>query len=160
MHRQTRSVLLSLVCISALCAEFNAQTVPAQTVKKITVRILDGKTARRLSATNFLVRIDHQDTIHNDWVHMKDDGSGVLTLPAGATVVSIQATYDYSMETYVNCDSARQKQNPQEHWYPVSKIMTSGVVAPNECSKMIETAQPGEFIFFVRKETWREQMND
>jgi hypothetical protein len=73
-------------------------------------------------------------------------------------MVLIRATYDSAMVTYANCDSAKEKQNPVPHWYDVSTILTSGVVAPNGCSKMTETAKPGEFVFFVRKENWREKM--
>ena len=91
---------------------------------------------------------------------VSDDGTEKLTLPANATVVSIHATYDSTMELYVNCDGAEAKQNPVEHWYEVSAIANSGVVAPNGCSKMTESAQPGEFVFFVRKQNWREQMRD
>jgi hypothetical protein len=109
-------------------------------------------------ASGFLVRINRQDTVHADWVKISEDGPVKLTLPADATVVSIRATYDSAMSTYANCDSAREKQNPVVHWYDVSAILNSGVVAPNGCGKMTETAKPGEFVFFVRKENWREKM--
>ncbi len=86
---------------------------------------------------------------------------GKFTVPGDAAVVSIHATYDTSMQMYVNCDSAQGEAEPSRpHWYAVSAILTSGVVAPNGCSKRTETAQPGEFVFFVRKQTRREQTRE
>ena len=143
-----------------VCAAFLAPAGHAQTGKTITIRILDSKTARPVAATNFLVRINHQPATHADWVHQNEDRSATLTVPADATVVTIQATYDSAMQIFFNCDSALDKENPQPHWYPVSTILTSGVVAPNGCSKMKETAQPGDFIFFVRRANFRERTQD
>jgi len=111
-----------------------------------------------VAATGFLVRVDHQETVHADWVGKNENGSGKLTLPPDATVLTIQATYDSSMQIYVNCDSAREKQ-PVPHWYTVSEILKSGVAAPNGCSKRTASAKPGEFLFFVRRVNWREKMD-
>lgn len=155
MLRRNLCVPLLLVCAAFLAPAWNAQTA-----KTVTIRILDGKSARPVAVTNFLVRINHQPTIHADWVHQNEDRSATLTVPADAAVVTIQATYDSAMQIFVNCDSALDKGNPQPHWYPVSTILASGVVAPNGCSKMKETAQPGEFIFFVRRANFRERTQD
>ncbi len=160
MFRLTLRVPLLMLCVAALCAAFLAQTEHAQTARTITIRILDSKTARPIAATNYLVRINHQPAVHADWVHQNEDRSATLTVPADATVVSIQATYDSAMQIFVNCDSVLDKQNPQDQWYSVSTILNSGVVAPNGCSKMKETAHPGEFIFFVRKANFRERTQD
>jgi hypothetical protein len=146
--------------MAAVCGAWFTPTEHAQTGKTITIRILDSKTARPIVPSNFLVRINHQPALHGEWVRVNENGSGKLTVPGDADVVSIHATYDSSMQMYVNCDSMQEKQNPQEHWYAVSAILTEGVVAPNGCSKMTETAQPGEFVFFVRRQTWREQMRE
>jgi hypothetical protein len=146
--------------MAAVCGTLLTPTERAQTGKTITIRILEGKTARPIAVSNFLVRINHQKTLHGDWVRLNENGSGKLTVPGDADVVSIHATYDSSMQMYVNCDSMQEKRNPQEQWYAVSTILASGVVAPNGCSRMTETAQPGEFVFFVRKQSWREQMRE
>ena len=160
MVRFTQRVLVLMVCLAAVRAAWLTPTEHAQTGKIITIRILDSKTARPIVPSNFLVRINHQPTLHGDWVRVNENGSGKLTLPGEADVVSIHATYDSSMQMYVNCDSIQEKQNPQEQWYAVSTILAAGVVAPNGCSKMTETARPGEFVFFVRKASWREQMRE
>ncbi len=155
MLRRNLSVTLLI-----LCAAFLAPAMHAQAARTITIRILDSKTARPLVPSNFLVRVNHQQTIHADWVTQNENRTATVTLPADATVISIQATYDSAMQTFVNCDSMKDKQNPQAQWYPVSTILASGIVAPNGCSKMTETAKPGEFIFFVRKANFRERTQE
>ena len=138
----------------ALCASLHAQTE-----NSIHIRLLDGKTGLPVKASNYLVRIDHHDTTHNEWVHMNDDGTVVVTLPSDAQLVAVKATYEMSMETYINCDAAKETDKERDIWYPISQILQSGMVAPNECGQTHYTAKPGEFIFFVRKRTWREQQN-
>jgi len=90
---------------------------------------------------------------------MNDDGTVVVTLPFDAREIAVKATYDLSIETYINCDAAKETDKERDIWYPISQILQSGLVAPNECSQTHYTAKPGEFVFFVRKRTWREQQN-
>ena len=145
---------IGLLCATVLCAGIHAQSE-----NTIHIRLLDGKTGLPLKASNYLVRIDHHDTPHNDWVHMDDDGTVTVTLPSDAREIAIKATYDFSTQTYINCDAAKETDKERDLWYPLAQIMQSGVVAPNECSLTHYTAKPGEFVFFVRKRTWREQQN-
>lgn len=156
MSRRAPRVFLILVCVAALCG-----AVPAQTDKTIIVRMVDSRTGLLIASNNFLVRMNHLDAVHGDWVRTNEDGTGNLTLPAEATVISIHATYDSATQLYINCDtnkdrgSADHAANP-DHWYPVAAILTSGLVAPNDCvgkkvpEKLQVVAKPGEFVFFVR----------
>jgi len=121
--------------------------------------LLDGKTGLSVKASNFLVRVDHNDTVHPDWVTINDDGTVIITLPADAKEISVKATYDMGMDTYVNCEIAKESDKERDIWYPIVQILKSGVVAPNECSQTHYTAKPGEFVFFVRKRTWLEPQN-
>ena len=161
MLRRTHPALSLLFCLAAFCGPLCAQTE-----KTITIRMLDSKTGILIATSDFLVRINHQETVHADWVRKKEDGTGKLTLPPEAAVLTIQGTYESSMQIYVNCDSATEKVNPIDRWYAVSEILTSGVVAPNGCgkprdaAKLKPVAHPGEFVFFVRKQNWREQAQD
>lgn len=150
----TMPTVISLLCTAVFCAGLHAQSE-----NSIHIRLLDGKTGLPVKAQNYLVRVDHHDTEHNEWVHMNDDGSVVVTLPSDAQEIAVKATYDLSIETYINCDVAKESDKERDIWYPIAKILESGVVAPNECSKTNYTAKPGEFVFFVRKRTWREQQN-
>jgi hypothetical protein len=173
MVLRTHRALALLSCMAALCG-----SLCAQAGKTITIRILDGKTGKPAETSTFLVRIDHQPTLHGDWVVQNEDGTGTLTLPRKAILFAIQGTYDSSEKVYVNCDSAGQKENPVEHWYTVSEILATGIIAPNECAKALfadkskagakhkpedqlaPAAKPGEFVFFVRKRNMREEMQD
>jgi hypothetical protein len=128
----------------------------AQSANTIHIRLLDGKTGLPVDADNYLVRVDHHATVRNEWVHIGDDGNVTATLPANTKFISVKATYDMSMDTYIDCDIAKESDKERDVWYPVSAILQSGLVAPNECSDTHYTAKPGEFVFFVRKRSWRE----
>jgi hypothetical protein len=161
MVQKTRRMLNLLLCMTACCG-----SLCAQTEKTITLRMLDGRTHKLVAASGFLVRVDHEKTVHANWVVQNEDGTGKLTIPNDASVLSVQGTYDHSMQTYINCDSAADKANPIDRWYAVSEIMATGVAAPNDCEKPKEAfkfkvaVKPGEFVFFVRKLSWQEQMRE
>ncbi len=77
--------------------------------------------------TNIQVRFNHQRTKHSgNWVDQKDDGTIEVKLPADAKVIAVRATYDNSMEYFVNCDVAKQKDSAVDSWYPVADILTIG----------------------------------
>jgi hypothetical protein len=152
--------------VAALCVGVDAQAPQA-----ITVRMLDSKTGVLISTTNFLVRVDHGKEPHGDWIQKNEDGTGSLTLPAGTQVISIHATYDSATQTYSNCDVDKDRASADhaaktERWYAVEAILTSGVVAPNDCAgkkvpeRLQVVAKPGEFVFFVRPESSMEKMRD
>jgi hypothetical protein len=143
----------------------------AQSQKTITVRMLDSKSGNLIATSQFLVRVDHQDTVHGNWVVKNEDGTGKLTVPASADVLSIHATYDATMMVYANCDANKDAGNSEraaglDHWYKIADILSLGVVAPNACvgkkvpDKLQVVAQPGEFVFFVRKQNVKEQMQE
>jgi hypothetical protein len=138
----------------------------AQTAKTVTVLMLDGKTGKPIIPSNMLVRVDHLSDIHNDWLQLRDEGLGTVTLPAAASLLSIQGAYSSSMEIYVNCDAAMQKDVHTLHWYSISDILTKGVNTPNECykGKYLETThldtKPGVFVVYVRKGSWHELPED
>ena len=146
--------LIGLLCATVLCAGLHAQSE-----NTIHIRLLDGKTGLPVKASNYLVRIDHHDTAHNEWVKINDDGTVDVTLPSDARELSVKATYDMSTEPYINCEIAKESDKQRDTWYPIAQILKTGVVAPNECSQTHYTAKPGEFVFFVRKLNWRELEN-
>jgi hypothetical protein len=154
-------VFLALAIAAVLCGLLHAQTG-----KTISIRMLDGKTGLPIVPSNFVVRFDHLDTTHNESLRLGDDGTGQVSVPAGATFLSVQGTYDRSMEIYIDCDAGMEKDTRALHWYPISDILTSGVNAPNECFKgkyednARAAAKPGEFIFYVRKPNLRESQTD
>jgi len=161
--QSTRRVFLLIVCLATFCG-----SVCAQAGKTITVRMIDTRTGILIASSNFLVRINHQQEEHGNWVEKNEDGTGNLTLPANAEVVSIHATYESATLIYANCDadkdhgSADHAPSP-DHWYPIADILSKGVVAPNGCigkkvpEKLQVVAKPGEFVFFVRPLNSRER---
>jgi hypothetical protein len=156
-------VFLVLVAFSA--------SLPAQANKTITVRMVDGKTGLLIATSSFLVRVNHQETVHGDWIRQNDDGTGKLTVPADAEELSIHATYEAAMLTYVNCDADKDHRSSEhaaaiDRWYSVEKILSSGVVTPNNCAgkkipeRLQVVANPGEFVFFVRPMNSMEKMRE
>jgi hypothetical protein len=128
--------------------------------------MLDGKTGKLIVASNYLVRVNHDQTIHANWVAQNEDGSGKLTLPQTAALLTIQGTYDSAEEIYFNCDAAGEKDKISAHWYDLATILATGIAAPDGCVKPREAAKlkiaakPSEFIFFVRKKNMFEQVQE
>jgi hypothetical protein len=157
----TRSFAVHAFLAALLVAAF-VSILPAQTSHTVTIRMLDGKTGQPIVPANFIVRVDHLDATHNEWLKLNDDGTGLVTVPANASFLSIQGTYDSSMAIYINCDAGMEKNVSTLHWYSIPDILSAGVAMPNECykGKYAEAThvapKPGEFILFVRKISWHE----
>ncbi len=148
-------LLVLLVCAVLL----RAQNPPA--ARTITIRMYDARSGRQLVPSNFLVRFDHQDDIHNETLRIDDDGAGQITIPAGTSFLAVEGTYDRSMEVYINCDTGMERDDRRLHWYSIADILSTGVIAPNECFKgKYERprldVKPGEFVFYVRQHNWRD----
>ena len=166
MVQQTRRVLNLLLCMTACCG-----SLCAQTEKTVTLRMLDGKSGKLITTSSFLVRIDHQQTVHGNWVTQNENGTGKLTVPGEAALLSVRATYDSSTSVYANCDANKDigssDRGPAlDRWYKISDILAIGVAAPNNCigkkvpNNLQIIAKPGEFVFFVRRLNMAEQFRD
>jgi hypothetical protein len=140
--------------------------LPAQTGRVITLKVRDGKTGQTVTPSNVQVRFNHQGEASGSWVDQKEDGTIEVKLPADTKVIAVRATYDNSMEYFVNCDMAKQKESSVDSWYPVSDILTSGIAISNDCvrpkdaDKVKVDVKPGEFILFVRKRNWKEEAKE
>jgi hypothetical protein len=164
--RHPYRVFLVLACLAVL-----GGSVYAQTDRTITIRMLDSKTGILISSSNYLVRVNHLEVMHGDWVRQNEDGTGKLTLPADAEVFTIHATYDSATLIYANCDADKDRGSAErapspDRWYPVASVLSSGVVAPNNCvgkkvpERLQVIAKPGEFVFFVRPLNTQERFRD
>jgi hypothetical protein len=168
---RARILLACLAAYVAACVGSFCGSACAQTAKTVTLRMLDSKTGILIASSSFLVRVNHMEAVHSNWVRQNDDGAGKLTLPSDAAEVSIHATYESATLTYVNCDSDKERGSPEhtaspDHWYSVEKIESAGVVAQNNCVgkkvpvKLQVVANPGEFVFFVRPMTTFEKFKE
>jgi hypothetical protein len=164
-----RSISRTLSVAPLLPAFCGALPAPSSDAPRIiTLRMIDGRTGRPIATSDFILRINHQKVPHNNWIAENEDGTAKVTLPADAETISIHATYDSTIQTYINCDSSAARSSakqpaPLDHWYSVADILSSGTVAPNNCigkkvpDKLQVVAEPGQFVFFVRKLNPKEQ---
>jgi hypothetical protein len=166
MIRRTYWVLLLFLCAAA----FPGSIFP-QAQKTITVKMLDSRTGKIIATSDYLVRVNNEQTSHSNWITLNEDGTGMLSVPSDASVVSVRATYDQSMSFYLNCDAVKDREvsdqgGSTDRWYKVADILALGVVAPNGCGgkkvseKLQVVAKPGEFVFFVRKRNPLEQSKE
>jgi hypothetical protein len=161
MIERAYRALLPIACMCAL-----AGVLQAQIGRTITIKVRDGKTGETVTPSNVHVRFNHQREARGDWVDQKDDGTIEVKVPADAKAISVRATYENSMEYFVNCDVSKQKNSSAESWYPVTDILASGLAIPNDCvnqkdaDKVKAGVKPGEFVLFVRKRNWKEQVLD
>lgn len=152
---------LAGIAVFALCANLIAQNAPPAQ-KVITIIMVNGKSGKTMIPDNFVIRFNHLNAIRNETLTLNDDGTGKVKLPADATYLSVQGTYQSSTDLYVSCDAGMEKDPSTLHWYSVADILSSGVSAPNECykGKYAKSAAipkaPGEFIFYVREISWHD----
>jgi len=135
----------------------------------IHIRVLDGRTGKNLSGMNLEFVDYHTNRDGNTPADLNGRmivktsavGDSYLANPDADAVLVFnvlgnrngvwtpctrQKLYDRDTRTYGN-----------EHLYPVSTIVGSGLVAKNECSRTTATAKPGELVIFVRPVTWWEK---
>ena len=166
MTRRTHRVFLLALLLAAFSVALSAQNE-----KTITIRMLDSRTGLLIASSNFLVRVNHLEAVHGNWVTKNEDGTGALSLPPDSDVVSIHATYESATLIYANCDADKDRgtsdhASKPDHWYSVAAILSSGVVATNNCigkkvpEKLQMVAKPGEFVFFVRELNTAERFKD
>lgn len=150
---------LLLAALIGLCGMLHAEPT-----KTIILKVFDGKSGKPVVPTGYQVRVDHQMTLHPDWVKQNDDGTAEMTIPADTAVVALHLAYDNSMMIYVNCDA--DKNAFGDVWYMVSEVSKKGFVASNGCGrskaneKFKTTAAPGELILFVRERNWKERAQE
>jgi hypothetical protein len=150
-----------LACTLALVPSLCAQTAPAAAPVTITIRMFDARSGQQVVPNNFLIRYDHQDEIHNEHLHIDDEGTAQIIVPAGATFLAVEGTFENSTSLYINCDTGKEKDDRRRHWYPIATILSTGVIAPNECfngkyEKPRFDPKPGEFDVYVRQHNWRD----
>jgi hypothetical protein len=142
--------LLFMFLTIMLCGSLHAQAD-----RTIRIRMLDSKTGQAVTTSQYMVWFDHQLGPGVRWVRQDRDGIGEMTLSPtfNAKVMFVVDGRNTGTLGYDNCDSVWHLGRHQDNWYAISDILTSGVVAPNYCSRKKAIAKPGEFVFFVRPMT-------
>ncbi len=150
---------LACLCMSIIC---HAQ----QTT--IRIRVLDGRSGKNLSGPELDFVDYHSDTTNDPLngrtsVQTTRDGDAYIANPNmnGVLLFDVLGTqglwvpcvrqkiYDETAKTYGS-----------EHLYPVSTIVTTGLVTKNSCSNRTATANPGELVLFLRRTTLWEYFLD
>ena len=152
------AAMLAGLSLAACSHQFLAQQAKPPAQRVITIIMANGRNGKTLIPDNFVIRFNHLNAIRNDTLTLNDDGTGKVRVPANATYVAVQGTYHKSIDLYVNCDAAMEKDINTLHWYSIDEIVSTGVTAPNDCAhgKYPIPAAPGELIFYVREIGWHD----
>ncbi len=136
---------------------------PSGQDRTIIIRMLDSETGKQIPTYSFTVYFGESlksarwGRPPDLWVHPDKEGTGQMTPPRNAAVLSLQAPDGPDGWAYMKCDTVSKFGRYRDHWYSINTILGSGIVAPNQCSKKSTAAKPGEFVFFVRPMTDREK---
>jgi len=159
-----KTMLLKLALLS--CFQLAAASKALGQTATIHVWIIDGRTGRPISAMNFAFVDYHTDetgkyrddlngrktvttSVEGDSYIANPDAHGVLVfngMNSMWTACSKQKFYDGDTHKY-----------GADHLYPVSTVMSSGLVAKNDCSRRTASAKAGELVIFIRPTTWWER---
>ena len=162
------SHVLALLYLLILALPTRAQGIeagPLAASRVIKIRMLDSRNAKPINTSEIEVTMCPapnavgEPTIHPVYVRPSENSDGELSIPAHVTDIRVYSYYGAANWGYVNCDSIRDRTG-KDHWYAVSQILATGVAAPNYCNKKRVTAQPGEFISWVRPMSFWEKMHE
>jgi len=145
---------------------FSADFLHSQSEKTITIRVMDSKTGLPVTKDDlhfylWAVKEDpgafsySPDTVLSG--NQTGTGTGGVAIPDGLNYIRTWVSFGPTSWGLVSCDIPKGKPHAIPI-YSVSKILNSGVVAPNLCSRKTATAKPGEFVLFVRQMTFWEAM--
>ena len=154
-----------LICILFVVAHIG---LLAQTTT-IHVRVLDGRTGKNLAGM-YLAFLDYHSGPHGDknddlngrlFVKSSVDGDSYSVNPDVNGVLVFDGLGDrtgyWTTCTRQKFYNSQTQTYGQEHLYPVSTIIATGIVSKNSCSRRTAIAKPGELILFVRPTTWWER---
>jgi hypothetical protein len=140
-------------CLGFLLLFFTAGTSSAQ---KITVQLLDGRNGQPMN--NQVVDVWFGD--HASGVPLQ-----VRTGQNGATIVSVP----HEVQTFVAAgewvSDCRGGNTPGKSYidssvYPITAVLSTGIVAENRCGKGTQQTVPGTFTLFVRPLHWWEKLGE
>jgi len=134
----------------------------------IHVRTVDGRTGKNLPGMN-LRFVDyysdgdgntHPDLNGRMIVKTSADGDSYVANPDAHGVLvfgGLGNNGDWTLCTRQKLYDNDKRKYGNEHLYPVSTIVASGLVTKNNCSRRTAAAKPGELVIFIRPATWWEK---
>jgi hypothetical protein len=144
--------MVLVVCWTlAICAKCKAQGG-----QKITIIMLDSQSGKPITTSELQIWTGDSlasaktGGISPRYIKPGPDGAAEETFPADSNVFTVHAQYGPAGWGYVNCDRLKDRGAFREHWYSIAEALSSGIAAPNFCSKQKAIAKPGQFVFFVR----------
>jgi hypothetical protein len=143
--------LLALCWVLLACAICRAQTDHT-----ITILMLDSQSGKPITTSELQIWTGETSAsaktggISPRYVKPDNAGLAEAAFPPRATVFTVHAQYGPAGWGYVNCDRVKDHGAFREHWYSIDEAVSSGIAAPNLCSKQKAVAKPGQFVFFVR----------
>ena len=153
-----RYMLLALCWISLACASCRAQADHT-----ITVLMLDSQSGKPITTSELQIWTGESlasaktGGISPHYIKPGADDTAEETFRPGSNVFTVHAQYGPASWGYVNCDRVKDRGAFRKHWYSIDEALSSGIAAPNLCSKQKAVAKPGQFVFFVRPMTSREK---
>jgi hypothetical protein len=133
--------------------------VPPLMSQTITVRLLNGKTGKPMADKNVRFLWDDRFPTSVDVVHIGKDGTAYVTVPKGAKTFSLEegpkAGKEAGRIAYADCTvgGAQAAENPASPT-SIAKVLGTGVVLPNICSKRIVPPEPGVIVFWGLPRPW------
>lgn len=137
-----------------VCALLLASAAPAQTkVERIRIRVLDGHSGKPVKSTMTLTTL-YPLISYRYPIDVRSDTQGYASL-----LVPTDVQLSSLVRRHPVCQARHKSQPDALLTFPVSAILSSGVVAPNTCGHRKASAGPGEFVLFVRPLHWWERFS-
>lgn len=129
-----------------------APEIPPSHQRTITLRLLDGRNGKPLKTDEVEVWIDKEQT-HVLTVHTAPNGVATVEIPSTTSGIYVTAREDGWF--MYRCDADEKKPTPA---YSIERIISSGTVAANRCSRRTAAAEPGSLTVFLRPLTFWDKM--
>jgi hypothetical protein len=157
------SSLGSLTLLTLCCILLTSISGRAQADRSITILMLDSQSGKPIATSELQIwtgkSLASAKTagISPHYVKPRADSTAEKTFADGENVFSVHAQYGPANWGYVNCDGLKDHSHNGERWYSIAEVLSSGIAAPNHCSRQKAVAKPGQFVFFVRQPTFWEK---
>lgn len=140
-----------LLCCVVLCSVSMQAQVEVSPLK---LRILNGHSGKPVKRANLTVTVTPAQT-YGTPLDRRTDNAGVSSLLAqtGTEIHTVVLRYP-TCRAVPKADRKKPSTG-----YPTQRILVTGIVSENHCSKRTTAPAPGELVLFVRPQHWWERMS-